>query len=472
MDIDPKVMESWPPEAVALIRALMAEVAELKRRLGMNSSNSSKPPSSDALNKSKPSSEDGEKRRPNRTPKTKRTGKTRNDFGTPDKVVPVRPDDCPDCGAGLVGDEAVYDRRQVAELVDKPFIVTEYQFFRGVCPCCGKVVDAPEAEGTLPGFCLGPKLVAFIGLLDHHGNLSYEKTSTILSEAFGLPICEGTIDNANQWLHAGLAAPVSELKETLPKLPHVHGDESGWGINGLKHWVWVLATKSMTFLHIAPSRGAKVLVELLSGAFKGLISCDFYNAYRSKDGVGGERTYCWAHLDREAKAIIDNGEGETKRFGRALRRFINKGYIHWRGLKRGRISVELFQKLGARLKLKMKDLLAECEGRLSGKKPIALHKRLGVNIDGYFNWYNYPGVPPDNSLAERAIRPIVVNRKVSGGNRSQWGAELTASMHTVIGTLRKQGRPIMETLTAYLLAIAHPGLSYPTLIPASLSAAR
>jgi transposase len=479
VEFRPEQLAVLPPEIADLIRqmaeriaaleaenvALRGEVAELKRRLGMNSTNSSKPPSSDSMTKPE-SPEKGTEPR-SRGAKAGRKGKTRNDFGKPDRIVPVPPEECPDCGTGLadVGG-AVYDRRQVAELVEKPFMVTEYQSIRVVCPCCGKTVDAPVPEGTLPGFSLGPRLVAFLGVLDHYGNVPYEKMATIFREGFNLPISEGTIDNANKWLHASIAAPVTELWEYLRELTHAHLDETGWRIDGARHWAWAVATDTLTFVRIAVSRGAKVVVGLLSGAFSGLISCDFWHAYRSKDGVGGERAYCWAHLDREAKGIIENGWGDTAEFGRALRRIIGKGYVHWRGFRRGRISEEVFRRLAERQRARMSAALEHFDGKLVGNKAKALHKRLGEHFDGYFNWYRY-GVPPDNSLAERAIRPIVVNRKVSGGNRSEWGAELTAFMHTVLGTCRKQGLPVFETLAAYLLAFAHPGRSYPSLVPTS-----
>lgn len=482
MGFDSAILAGLPPEIVALITglvervdkletenaALRAENAELKRRLNMDSSNSSKPPSSDGLKK--PNRPKGERTRRAPTGKGRKghPGKTRTDFGPPDRVEPVTPDTCPDCQRHLTGPAQLFARQPVAELVAKPFEVTEYQYFRVLCPC-GKLVEASPPPNILPGFCLGPRLTAFVGILGQFANVTQNKMVTLFQEVFNLPICEGTINNANRlWNRPALAEPVEELKGSLAKQKHVHGDESGWRVDGVRHWAWIIATMSITFVHIAASRGAEVLKSLLGDAFTGLISCDFYNAYRAKDGVGGERTFCWAHLDREAKGVIQNGWGATTEFGRALRRIINKGYIQWRGLTRRRISEEVYQRLGERLKARMKKLVKEFDGKLVGEKPIALRKRLAENLDGYFNWYRFPGVPPDNSLAERGIRPSVVKRKVSGGSRSPWGAEFTAYMQTLIGTCRKQGRPILGTLEACLLAYAHSDRPYPTLIPADL----
>ena len=403
--------------------ALKAENAELKRRLNMDSSNSSKPPSSDGL--MKPSRPKGERTRAPSKRKAGHPGKTRTDFGPPDRVDKAVPESCPGCEADLTGKPAeLFDRRQVAELVEKPFEVREIQQYRVLCDC-GKMVEGQPPSDVLPGFSLGPRLTAFIGLLGQYANVTQNKMVTLFQEVFNLPICEGTINNANrQWLLPSLTAPVKELKESLPKLEHVHGDETGWRVDGVRHWAWVLATMSITFVFIAATRGAEVLKGLLGDAFTGLIGCDFYNAYRAKGGVGGERTFCWAHLDREAKGVIQNGWGDTAEFGRALRRIINKGYIHWRGLRRRRISEEVYQRLGERLKTRMKAILDNFEGKLIGAKPTALRKRLAEYLDGYFNWYRFPGVPPDNSLAERAARPSVVKRKVSGGSRSKWGGRV------------------------------------------------
>jgi transposase len=480
MELDPAKVAQWPPDAIEFIKGLMARIerlearvleletenAELKRQLGMNSSNSSKPPSTDGLTKpNRPERREGSGKR---TGKSGRGGKTRTDFGIPDEVEPVRAPECPDCHIPLDAPGVIYEKRQVAELVAKPFKVTEYQFFRVPCPCCGKEVEAPVPNHILPGFSLGPNLVGFIGLLDHYGNVTSNKMATILSEGFGLPISEGTLDKANHWLHSALAAPVAELKEVLPHLDHVHGDETGWRVDGVRCWAWALATEEISFLHIAASRGSKVLKGLLTSAFAGIISCDFYNAYRAQDGVKGKRSFCWSHLDREAEGLITANAGANREFGRALRRFIARGYRHWRGLKRGRIDVPLFQLLGGRLKEEIRAAVLMCQEVMTGKAKT-LCKRLIEHLDGYLIWYDHPGIPPDNNLAERTVRPSVTQRKVSGGNRSDWGAELTAYMQTVIGTCRKQGLHIMESLRAYLLALAHPGLSYPTLVPASLS---
>ncbi len=472
--LDPADLAGLPPKVVAFITALIerveqleAENAELKRRLNMNSSNSSKPPSTDGLKK--PNLPKGERSRRASSGKGRKghQGKTRTDFGPPDRVEPLVPRTCPDCQGPLTGPAELFDQLQVAELVPKPFEVTEYQFFRVLCPCCGKKVEASPPPNILPGFCLGPRLTGFVGVLGQFANVTQNKMVTLFKEVFNLPICEGTINNANRrWNHPAVAPPVQELKESLPDLKHVHGDETGWRVDGIRHWAWILATASITFVSIAASRGAEVLKSLLGDTFTGLISCDFYNAYRAKDGVGGERTFCWAHLDREAKGVIENGMGDTAEFGRDLRWIINRGYLHWRGLMRGRIDKDVYQRLGERMKLLMEVVLDEYDGKVEGKKPMALHKRLVEHLDGYFNWYRFPGVPPDNSLAERAARPSVIKRKVSGGNRSQWGAKFTADMQTVIGTCRKQGRPILDTLEACLLAYAHGDRPYPTLVPA------
>lgn len=144
------------------------------------------------------------------------------------------------------------------------------------------------------------------------------------------------------------------------------------------------------------------------------------------------------------------------------------GYIHWRGFRRGRITERVFQRLGKRQRNFLRVFLRTSEGHLVGKKAIALRKRLADHLDGYFAWYRHPGVTPDNNPGERAIRPCVVNRKVSGGNRSAWGAELSAFMQTVIGTCRKQGRELLGTLQAYLVAFVRPGTPFPTLVPEHL----
>lgn len=172
--------------------ALKAENADLKERLGMNSNNSSKPPSSDPPNK--PSAPEKPTRGAKRGPKAGHPGNARSSFEEPDATVDLRAEICPDCATPLEGEGALTGTRAVAEMVEKPVIVTEYRSWLRVCPCCGKRVEAPEPQGVLPGFSLGPRLISFLGMLDHYGNVTSQKLATLMDEAFNLPICEGTLD--------------------------------------------------------------------------------------------------------------------------------------------------------------------------------------------------------------------------------------------------------------------------------------
>lgn len=295
--------------------ALKRETAELKRRLGLDSSNSSKPPSSDP-----PSM-----KYPHRSPTGGKPGKQkgakghRRHFLTPTAIEDHRPDICRHCGA-TIGDGVLvtgdYQRRQQVEIPPIKPVVTEHRYHAIRCPRCRKVTRAKPREGEK--MCYGPRLGALAAILATVHNLPRRHIEALLSSVLGTRLSLGTIDNSIHEAGNAVKSPVEALGDELAQQARLNIDETGWKKDGARRWLWTFVAPTLTFFHIAESRGKKVLEDLLGERFDGIIGSDRYSAYRSYDKGGWQ--VCLAHLIREAKGLSQSSDPAISRFGFWVRR--------------------------------------------------------------------------------------------------------------------------------------------------------
>ena len=261
---------------------LRKENSELERHLGMDSSNSSKPPSSDPPSMKYPA----------RTPTGRKPGKQkgakghRRHFLAPTMIVDHRPEICRHCGATIGDDVPVtgdYQRRQQVEIPSIEPMVTERRYHTLRCPACGKMNRAKPREGEKK--CYGPRLGALIAVLTIAHNLTRRHLQGLLDSVPGTRLSLGTIDNCIHEVGDALEGPVEALREELTQQSGLNIDETGWKKDGERRWLWTFVAPTMTFFHIAESRGKRVLEGVLGGRFDG-ISSDRYGAYRSYAKAG------------------------------------------------------------------------------------------------------------------------------------------------------------------------------------------
>ena len=405
---------------------LREENLELKRRLGLDSSNSSKPPSSDP-----PSM-----KYPRRTPTGKKPGKQKGDKGhrrqflTPTVIVDHRPDICRHCGA-LIGEEVPatgdYQRRQQVEIPRVEPVVTERRYHAIRCPACGKVNRAKPGEGEKK--CYGPRLGALIAVLAMAHNLPRRHIEGILGSVLGTRLSLGTIDNCLHEVGQAVEGPVEVLREGLAQQPRLNIDESGWKKDGERRWIWTLVSPTVTFFHITESRGKKVLEQILGDHFDGIIGSDRYGAYRAYDKAGWQ--ICLAHLIREAKGLSESSDPILSQFGLWVRDEL-------------RLMIKLWKE-GKAISLQMNS----CKARL--KRACYLphdspdkHARRFANAilkdwEAVTLFTKVEGIPPTNNLAEQSLRQSVIARKISFGNHSETGLRSTERLRTIIATAKMRG---------------------------------
>jgi transposase len=459
--LPPELLADLPPAVVASIRwlearvvQLEARVAELEAKLNQNSTNSSKPPSSDppAVKRAPPKPATGKTR--GGQPGHPRHERVRLE---PTRVVDHKPGHCGCCRRPLAGIDPDPAWHQVWELPPIRPDVTEHRFHTLACRACGTTTPA-KRPADLPADGYGPHLQAAVVYLTGALTASKAQAAEVLAELLGVPLSTGQVCAIEQRAAAALAPAVAELKAALPG-QHVNMDETGWKQAGRTAWLWVAVTASFSVFRVAFSRGRGVVTDLLGAAYAMVLTTDRWAAY---NGVGW-RQLCWAHLRRDFQALIDRG-GPAGRIGRDLLSLSDLVFHNWKRIRDGTLT----RAVGVRRILDWYApdvrLTLEKGARTRSAPARALCSDLLGRWDSLWTFCRVAGVEPTNNAAERALRPAVLWRKRSQGTRTDAGSRYVGLILSVVTTCRQQGRNVLGYL-AEALAAARAGRPAPSLLP-------
>ena len=440
------------------------QIADLQRQLATgkrNSTNSSKPPSSDGLagaqrRRCSPQKKSG--RKPGGQPG--HMGQQRQRVEKPDRTEEVLPLQCKHCGTALP--QAPEERQTIGDLfcrqiVDLPEVilpvVTEYQYPKLVCPCCQKGTRAELRSEHAHE--IGERLTAVVSYLISARKMTRRDVRATLQDLYSVDISVGSVQKAWEETADAVEAPYTELEEALPSEPVLNGDETGSRTNGEKRWVWVLCSSWFVFYHIACSRGVEVLVELLGAAFAGILCSDRCPTYLSYHR--GLAQFCWSHLQRTLKGIAEFAStADAVHFARDMLCAVERLFGLWyrfrgeagsgeRLLTRSELiqqSIPIQKKI-CRLAAKFLDS--------DDREVRNLARAFYVHWDKLFTFIEQEGVEPTNNVSERGLRLFVLIRKITYGNRSAKGEVALARLLTVRQTCKLQQRPLLS----YLLTAVH-----------------
>ena len=440
------------------------QIADLERQLAArrrNSTNSSKPPSSDGLagaQRRRCSLRKKSGRRPGGQPG--HMGHDRHRVENPDRTEEVLPQQCKHCGTALP--QAPEERATVGDvlsrqIVDLPEVilpvVTEYQYPKLVCPSCQKGTRAelrPEHENEI-----GERLTTVISYLIVSRKMTRRDAQATMQDLFGVDISVGSVQKAWEETADAVQAPYEELEQALPTEPVLNGDETGSRTNGDKRWVWVMCSSWFVFYHIASSRGVEVLVQLLGTAFAGILCSDRCPTYLSYHR--GLAQFCWAHLQRTLKGIQEFASTrDAVHFARDMLSAVERLFALWyqfrgeAGAREHFLSrTELLQQ-SIPIQKKICRLAArylDSEDRGVRNFAYAAYKHW----DKLFTFLEHEGVEPTNNFSERALRLFVLIRKITYGNRSAKGEVALSRLLTVTQTCKLQQKPLLN----YLLIAVH-----------------
>lgn len=415
---------------------LEKRIEELERLLGMNSKNSSKPPSSD----SPPM--------PAELPKHRHKKRGARNGHQPHlraflpqefvkKHIHLKPDVCT-CGSTNLKDTDHKPLRH--QIVDIPPIkpeVVEYIQHIFQCADCGAFVYHPLPDEVKRKY-FGPGVLAVVAVLTGMLNASKRKALAMMNEVFSVPMSLGGLSNCEAQLARILAKPHQEVTKYVLSRQTAHADETGWPVgNQLKGWLWTLCCTSAAVFMIQAGRGQAAAKKLL-GAFVGVLHCDRWSGYNCFAGL---RQLCWAHLKRDFKALSE-AKGNMGRIGNELF-LLAKQILHMR--KRVRDGTLLWQTFQRRIEPLIKRVETLLEQGADSGEPLAGQCRRIFNQRQYLWTFVYDAsVEPTNNLAERTIRQAVLWRKGSFGTQSERGARYVERILTVCATCRLQGRSVIE----------------------------
>ena len=426
---------------------LQDRIRELETQFGQNSSNSSRPPSSDPPQAPA---------RPKASPSGRQRGGQPGHRGAfrpllpveeVDEVVVVVPERCRHCGQSFPDPAGRRRsrgwRHQVVELLPLAVRVTEYQMAGRRCPACRKRTRANLPAGV-PRRPFGARLTAVVALLSGRYRLSRREVRQLLQDLWQVRMSLGAVVRQEQAQSAALAPVVEEAQTAVQQAAAVNMDETGWRQEQQRAWLWTAVTAELTVFLINRSRGGAAVEALLGADFGGVVGSDRWSAY--KRFPAERRALCYAHLKRDFQALVDRG-GEAESIGRWGLAEIERLFALWHRFRAGEFDRTELQRRLIPLQARMGRLLRHGQEN-PDRRAVALCRELGKSWAALWTFARVEGVEPTNNVSERALRPAVLWRKGSFGSNSEAGGRFAERLLTVVLSCRQQGQPLLDFLVA------------------------
>lgn len=465
----------WRDERIAELEAENAElrkalaqaldrIAELERQLGLNSTNSSKPPSSD--------NEKARKKRRRRRKTGRSPGGQPGHEGHCRKLLAEEdvdhfeshfPSHCNGCGLELSPDDAEGTpvRWQVFELVPKLVECTEHRVFSCQCAGCGQTSRAKLPEQVaISGW--GPRLTSLVGTLSAVCRDSRRQANWFVTEVLGAPSSTGTVQNRLEEVSDALGPGFEQVRDAVGQADVVGLDETGWRLENLPHWIWVAESDRAALYIIDQTRKQEVARRLVGQPKERIFITDRYGAYSFLPN--SQRQICHAHLLRKFTAMAAR-DGPIGPIGTKLAALSRKLQHQWDRVKVGERSHHDFAAWAKEsVRPRWESLLNEANSHKTGV-PSTVRWLLDDNhIELPWTFLDHPGAEPTNNSAERALRGPVIQRKLSWGSKSEDGLRLMERLWTAAETCRRQTRSLLTYITDAVTAFRN-GSPAPTLRP-------
>lgn len=343
---------------------------------------------------------------------------------------------CPDCGGTLA------DCRPVTQYIEEIPEVRPHVFKlvteQAHCPHCQKEVrsthrlQVSRAQGAA-GVQLGPNALGTALELNKKHGLTMRRTCAVLGQLFHLKLSPGGLSQALGRLAGKLAGTYEDLLAGLRAGPVVHSDETSWWVGGPKYWLWVFADQNSTVYRVAPGRGRNIIIETLGDQYGGTLVSDCLSIY---DDVNPRQQKCYSH---HLKAISLAMEEAPSDYLATLKALLKAAMI----LKGAGLAEPEFQQGRAALAEQAERLLATPRGGLEEK----VRQRLWKQQDHLFTFLDHPEVDATNNLAERQLRPAVIARKISCGNKTEAGARVWQILASLAATCGQRGESFAKLIS-------------------------
>jgi|WetSurMetagenome_2_1015567.scaffolds.fasta_scaffold129704_1 transposase len=318
--------------------------------------------------------------------------------------------------------------------------VTEHVIHRDWCPHCKKSVE-PRVPDALPGGQIGNRVVALSAWLHYGQGQTLQHIVDVFNCHLHFQLTRGAL--LQQWyrLEEIFYPWYEQIHREALESAILNADETGWRVNGKGHWLWCFTAPELTFYLIDRRRGRPVVARFFRKAFGGTLVTDFWGPYNAV--VCGARQVCLAHLLRDLEHVerYKSPSPQWPLFAKKLRRLVGDAIRLSRWEDR---TLPGYIRRRDRLHQRLDELMA---APWKDKQARRLLKRFRRHREDLFTFLDDPAVPFDNNAAERAIRPAVIIRKNSYGNRSERGADTQAVLMSIYRTLKQRGHDPLKTIT-------------------------
>ena len=381
-----------------------------------------------------------------------------------DKYVDVYLDSCPHC-KGLNISPCNHTTTHVQEDIEDGRVkATCFIHFFYWCADCKRIVHG-WGENEIPHSFIGPKARAEASFLRYEIKVSYDGVSSIFHHLSGLDIAPGSIVGFDNKVFQKGQTLYTGLKETLPKTPYIHADETGWK----KDWLWVFTNPNIAFFHIDEHRSSAVVREHLGESYPGILITDFYSAYRNLVPAFAKQKCC-THLLRDVKELLEKGvpeKSDAEFFLNELKKILQDAislHRHYPGL-----TSEQWHSGKKDIFRRFRKLYSN---PLSHEETETIRKRLVAHKHELFTFLKYPEtIEPTNNRAERALRNSVIFRRLIFGTRSEQGKKNVSVISTIIRTAKLKMLEPLEVIRKLLTSGATPELMEQFGIPSEMPSA-
>jgi len=457
------------------IDLLLQKISGLERmvaQLSKNSTNSSKPPSSDITRPTSQQRQKGKRKigaQPGH-PRHERPVFPEEDIKT---FHDYRLDACPECGSTdvtfLDQPPRVLQQMEIEKVV---VFKEEHRSYPLWCERCQKVHYHPFPPEVVREGLFKERLTALVAYMKAVDHASFSTIRKFIRDVLGENVSRGYLRKIVEKASHALDAPYEELLHRLPLEQTLNVDETGHKENGSKFWTWVFRADLFVLFKIDKTRSSRVLVEVLGQEFDGVLGCDYFSAYHKyMSDFNITVQFCIAHLIRDIKYLTELPDAETQAYGLKLLAAVKAMFkvIHKRDdLEHAAFARALGRARENIMKAALNDVPSclDKKGKEKKREAFNMAKRFRENGESYFEFISTPGIGPTNNLAEQAVRFVVIDRRITQGTRGEKGRETNERLWTVVGTCALQGRSAFEFILKAVSAYFR-GERPPSMLPAT-----
>src|SRR4030042_6650172 len=423
---------------VEIIKELQAEINALKK----DSSNSSKPPSSDINNIPKKNQSLRQKSDRKSGGQNGHKGITRGQSDHPDKIVSLKPLKCAHCGKDLSNIHGkIIARKQEIDIPPIKPEITEYQQEEIKCTCghCNKGEFPEHIKSPMQ---IGQNLKSFIVYLNTAHYLPYKRLTQLVKDLLNFHLNKVTIENALELFESKSISFCGQILEDIKKEKWTGGDETGTKVDTKKWWQWVWQNKTGSFYAIEDSRGYKIVEKYFGTDYTGTLIHDCWSAQNNT--MAGAHQLCHPHLLRD---LIFCMEIEKSRWAYKAKQLLLNSEKARDIIWEEDFNPNLREKIIQEYQDKLDDLIKE---NVAGAERKRLQKRFKKHREKILCFMNDPDIPWHNNSSERAIRNSKLHQKISGCFRSIKGAKRRSVILSIIETCKKRNLNILDSLQRIL----------------------